>query len=663
MEEAVDRRVGGSPRIPLDALVELHHEGFDDPFEADGVNLGVGGLSMRAPYLPDVGERLACRFPCPDVGLVEASAEVVWSNDAGPHTGEFGLRFLDLDPEAERALRKLVMEDTADGGDYRPPAPTSTEKVGDREVVLAIDGVSSPIKAEVVAADDEILSLSQDLPFLRLKTGVTVVRDGRRGRIEAVDLVVTDGEPRLLIDIVFEDVAIVDAAPAESTLPDFAEPEPRAAEPAAAEDTAVDLAAPRDARPAPVEAAAPRAARTPDEPILFSTSVPSGEPLLAIDEASPTAAARFAALVVFVRAKGAPLVLLAWATLRRLAADARPALSSWAKTLGRATRSAREGLGPRGSRWLTGTRTVTKRALSVVRARSRRAASPKRRRTTAPPPRGSNVAAHARPSRVAEPEAVPRKNRRRAAVAAVLLVSGIAVAAYALGSGSGDDARAAELPPPATPTTEDAPETATPTVPAAPSPVEAQDIEATPPVAQATQTAPLAAAPPPMPRALAAPSREAGPMPAPTFPSLREGPRPGAPHALPEGSPYAVDVREGGAPAVTPSAQTAAPAQETGGAHFGAPSVSNGRSFLIRMSQSITEIRGVAREDGFTVTIPGSLSLDRAGPIAAAHPLVERSMILNRGDHSELTIVFVAGHQPAYRVEARGSALEVVIGR
>ena len=42
---------------------------------------------------------------------------------------------------------------------------------------------------------------------------------------------------------------------------------------------------------------------------------------------------------------------------------------------------------------------------------------------------------------------------------------------------------------------------------------------------------------------------------------------------------------------------------------------------------------------------------------------IERAMILNRGDHSELTIRFVEGRDPAYRVEARGATLELTVGR
>ena len=57
------------------------------------------------------------------------------------------------------------------------------------------------------------------------------------------------------------------------------------------------------------------------------------------------------------------------------------------------------------------------------------------------------------------------------------------------------------------------------------------------------------------------------------------------------------------------------------------------------------------------------LSLSRAGPIAAAHPDVEHASILNRGEFSELTVRFVAGRKPAYRVEARGPAIEITIAR
>ena len=86
-------------------------------------------------------------------------------------------------------------------------------------------------------------------------------------------------------------------------------------------------------------------------------------------------------------------------------------------------------------------------------------------------------------------------------------------------------------------------------------------------------------------------------------------------------------------------------------------------SSVLRMSNPVVEMDGIIEEDGFSVTIPGSLSLSRAGPIATAHPDVEHASILNRGDFSELTLRFVAGRRPAYRVEARGPAVEITLAR
>jgi len=96
---------------------------------------------------------------------------------------------------------------------------------------------------------------------------------------------------------------------------------------------------------------------------------------------------------------------------------------------------------------------------------------------------------------------------------------------------------------------------------------------------------------------------------------------------------------------------------------FGADAVPNGEKYVLRMSNPVVDMDGIVEEDGFSVTIPGSLSLSRAGPIAAAHPDVEYASILNRGDFSELTVRFVPGRQPAYRVEANGPAVEITISR
>ena len=103
------------------------------------------------------------------------------------------------------------------------------------------------------------------------------------------------------------------------------------------------------------------------------------------------------------------------------------------------------------------------------------------------------------------------------------------------------------------------------------------------------------------------------------------------------------------------------PPKNVRGTAFGADAVEGGEKYVLRMSNPVTVLDGIIEEDGFSVTIPGSLSLSRAGPIAAAHPDIEHASILNRGDFSELTLRFVAGRHPAYRVEARGPAIEITV--
>ena len=95
---------------------------------------------------------------------------------------------------------------------------------------------------------------------------------------------------------------------------------------------------------------------------------------------------------------------------------------------------------------------------------------------------------------------------------------------------------------------------------------------------------------------------------------------------------------------------------------FGASSVADPQRFVLRMSQPVRELQGAADNEGFSVVIPGSLAIDRAGPISAQHPGVRRAMILNRGDRSELTIRFEPGHKPSYQVRANGAAIEILLG-
>ena len=86
------------PRVPLDeVLIKLHPEGFHQEFEADGINVGPGGLSMRASVLPEIGSTLRCHLDNPTGGeAIEMIGRVVWAHEGGPHVGEFGIRFTHL---------------------------------------------------------------------------------------------------------------------------------------------------------------------------------------------------------------------------------------------------------------------------------------------------------------------------------------------------------------------------------------------------------------------------------------------------------------------------------------------------------------------------------------------------------------------------------------
>jgi hypothetical protein len=96
---------------------------------------------------------------------------------------------------------------------------------------------------------------------------------------------------------------------------------------------------------------------------------------------------------------------------------------------------------------------------------------------------------------------------------------------------------------------------------------------------------------------------------------------------------------------------------------YGAESVPNGRTTVLRMSAVVTSIEGDTDGTSFWVTFRGALSLDRAAPIAEASPSVlERSAIINRGDNAVLTVRFAPGRAPAFRVEVGGSLVTVTIG-
>jgi hypothetical protein len=610
MQADTQRRV---TRVPLGVLVELTHEDFDEPFEADGIDVGVGGLGMRAAFLPDVGSRMKAAFADPALGRrVEAPCEVVWAKDSGPHVGQVGLRFTSLESGARRAIEGMVARAADEPSAVSPRKhviePEVEELAGEDHtaVRLFIDGVDAAIPARVVARYEGGVRVVQRLGLFRLGTEVDVQNGARRrSRIESV-AIRTDGDvPELILDLALDASHPVPAAGPRVALPEapLAEPpdassldaEADALLDADAPDTIPDTPSPRveHAMPTPVGVVA-SADTAPPSPVEVPEATVQPPSLgmrarRAADGLMPLLRRLRAAMVACASVVG-PWLGRTRMNARALIARVRPVTRRvWGRTAMRVSHFASALASRTGARlpWAGG------------RA--------KKRRTTAPPPTRSNVA---RKQGAAPRAADPRRERARTTMLAIVAFAGAAALVYALSPGS-DDAVDTHRP-----------------------------IERT--VSATSGSAADEAAGDESVEA----SDEATAQPAPA--------KPQAPGTVPPSSPYADPVEadeeaHGASEAAAPELTRA----------FGAPSVPDGRTFLLRMSQPVEALRGTAERNGFTVIVPDSLSLDRAGPIAAAHPAVERSLVLNRGDHAELSIRFVEGKTPTYRVRGRGRALEI----
>jgi len=590
-----ERRNNDATRIPIDLWIRLAHEDYEEPFDADGVDLSTRGLAMRSDYLPEVGDRLRCSFDCPPFGdEIAVDGEVVWAHDAGDRSGEFGLRFDPVGEEIEESLRAMVQHL---GGE----AAATVAR-------LHLDGVASPIEAEILERDARWLTVEQELPFLQVGMGVSIENGGSpRGRLASVDLRIENGTPRLVLSVELDEAREdADAEPAGAIDDGFVEESTFDDEPAQAgaaetldevdgsDATVQDYELPEELAEA-VDGAAPIER---DDVQVFAVSERDDDAWddEARDAIAPTedeapGVDRMAQLKAALR----PVAAKAREQLATAGAKVRPALSAaWAKVVVFASLVASKA-GP-----------MTKALFARVKALLAKALKRggKRRTTAAPPKR---VAGVPRRRQVAEAEApAPKRSGRRILILSVLAFVGVGAALFAL-TGGDEEAPEAE------------PQTVVlPATNAAPAPIEAAPEPAPEPIDDA-------------PAADEAPAPEGGRLGEPSFPSLQDA------------DPASAPVTEG---------QT-----------FGAASVSDGRSATIRMSQPVTTLRGQPLDDGFTVTVPGALALDRAAPIAAANPSIERAMILNRGDHAVLTIRFVAGRTPPYRVAARGRAIEIVIGR
>jgi hypothetical protein len=599
-------------RVPLAALIELRSEFGDEALAADGLDVSPSGIAVRAAFVPEVGTRLFCDFRCPpNDDAVHAVGEVAWATWDGPRSGSFGLRFLELDTKSATTIRRYVQPESVPQPVVAAPPSVAS---------MRIDGVPTPIEADVRLLEKDCIVLEQELSFLRLGRGIEVDVPGRgkeRGRIASIEL--RQGPldtPTLVFGVLLDEKPVREAAGGSSgasttrDVPDASDPqrgeaiEAQSSMSAEAQTEVVFGEAEPTALAARVETAAEPALKPAvrveterkrrEEPQVVRSM--SASERRAEDDAAEEFALRNRTpeFVVLLRQFVASVLSFTRGTLvpwlrARLAkppapVEGEPAAEQvpWAQRVLLPLARARSGLATQWSKF-----------------QKQRAGQ---RRTTAPTPRVQR----SQPVRTQRPEVAPSQApRNRRLLTLSLAMVGVGLGVYALAPRSGADRirvrnRAAEA------------------------------------SASASSASELASTPS---------SSSVAPSVQQLAPSLSSGSSGATPSAEP------------------PAAEPSEPSPSLSVARFGEASVPNGRTFVLRMSGPVTSLEGEKRDDGFSVRIPGRLALDRASPIATSHRAVARALILNRGEYAELTVEFLPGMRPKYQVAGKDNTLEVTLER
>ncbi|MEZ4286969.1 MAG: PilZ domain-containing protein [Polyangiales bacterium] len=189
-----------APRVPLHSLpVRLEPEGFHATFDADGLNIGAGGVSLRANVLPKIGSKLNCEFEVPgEEEQLQVCGEVIWTQQANDNEAEFGLKFRGL-AQGESALLERFVTDAAPAVEEVPTANTRERST----VRLSLGDVNSAVVTDVVSSSGNGYTLEQPLPFLQLGSDVTDIDSGAPGKISDVAMRIANGIPHLVFQVEF----------------------------------------------------------------------------------------------------------------------------------------------------------------------------------------------------------------------------------------------------------------------------------------------------------------------------------------------------------------------------------------------------------------------------------------------------------------------------
>ena len=191
-------------RVTFETSVTASDQNGGSAFEAESVDVSPDGMRLRTAYVPQIGERLLCRFDG-DGGEVVVEGEVIWRNEEAKG-GELGLRFTALDTATEEALRSLCkqLEEPDDAEDKVPAMPRGAR------VRLHIEGLASPMKARVRDADDKETLVGSNLEFLKVGRSLELEDVEKGGRREAfvdhvkVEVDAASGVPQLVVALRYE---------------------------------------------------------------------------------------------------------------------------------------------------------------------------------------------------------------------------------------------------------------------------------------------------------------------------------------------------------------------------------------------------------------------------------------------------------------------------
>ncbi len=596
-----ERRAGEGKRVHFEALVAVG-ERVGGGFEAESIDVSPEGMRLRTAYLPAIGDKLVCRFDGMGAEVV-AEGEVIWKTQEA-RGGEFGLRFVDLDPDTAEAVRAMC--GSLGGNDQEEaPAPEAPQVPRGARVRLHIEGLGSPMKARVREAAAKELEVGSNLEFLKVGRTLELEDVDQGKRREAtiahvkVDIDPATNVPQLVVSLRYDKEPSAEvgaiapkhksdksdkAEPRVSARPSSAPPTRRASETMSSEKTVE----PRKSRPSLADVARADDAESIAEEATESDAPPGVGARAA--QAGRAVAGKIGPALAFAgaRAKGALGGILAAVQKKR-----------------------------------------TERAEAV------KVEAP--RRTTSPAPGGALKSEGRRLVREdgedeRHDEAPPPAMRgpRRAAVGAALgliLVLAIFGVSRALGSPGSTTANA---------------EGASTSAPALPAP-SGEPVAALPALTQAVaQGTPTAN----VPLFGATPLSTTEPVPAPTALAAAAAPGPDAPDeeddAAPSGS--AGDGKSG------------PPLKE-----WGQGTVSHPVMLKLKMDGPIERINGAAGAMGFTISLPDRRSVSSTTDLARKDKRLASVNVVNTSHGAEVTIQFKDG-VPPYLARVKGDRLEIALG-